>query len=949
MKKIPKSRPSNQKHQSISLCMIVKNEEACLGRCLESVCNYVDEIIIVDTGSTDGTVGIAESYGARIYHHPWEKDFSKHRNQSLSYAKGKWILQLDADEELFAGDGPRLRKIIRQDKADFYHCRFHDINKDSSIHGVFYLVRLFRNGMGMTYARKVHNQLLTSGREAYSDIRVKHYGYDLSPEAMEAKHLRTTTLLKEMLAADPEDAYCLYQLATSYSMHREPEKVIEYGEKVLELRRHKCMNNDYFLTAFHTIAQAYYALNRLEEVERLCREALAIYPNHLDVYHLLASIYFEKQDYEESRKMCLSFLEVHETLKRNPSLMGNTYCHSFTLRHKIYFGLACIHFQGGDIDGADDFFRKGYEDTGKEIGMAEDISRFYLKHQRDEKAQLWLKIAGAAGRRKGKAPSILKERKNEARIPTISLCMIVKNEEACLERCLKSVSKYVDEIIIVDTGSTDRTIEIAASYGARVYHHPWENDFSKHRNQSLSYATGDWIFQLDADEELFPEDGYILKDTVRGGKADYFHCRFYDVKKDGSVHGVFYLIRLFRNHMGMTYVRKVHNQLQAHGVEAYGEIRIRHYGYDLSAEQMEAKHIRTTTLLQETLARDPEDVYSIYQLSASYSMHREFDKAVEYGEMALEIMRRKQLKTGFFMTVFYSVAQGYHSLDRIDDAERICLEALDSFPMHMDMCHLLAAIYFRKKATDLCRVMSERYLRIYNAFEKDPLVFGSFYCHSFSKRNEIYFGLALIHFLEKDFESAESLFMKSFEDAGKSPQKAENICRFYFSQQMVDKALPWVKIAYQAGLSVDSVPSLLEEHKELYMDIGKSFLKEGDLKTAADCLQKAADEGLTAEEQIEKRLLQVSLYWRMEATDELIRSLESLNVIVGLNSRRTIETLDDLGQIIYDVAELFCLHRQWSFAEIALQIALQIAPTLFDPAKFDRLLQGSEHKTTAST
>jgi hypothetical protein len=56
-----------------------------------------------------------------------------------------------------------------------------------------------------------------------------------------------------------------------------------------------------------------------------------------------------------------------------------------------------------------------------------------------------------------------------------------------------------------------------------------------------------------------------------------------------------------------------------------------------------------------------------------------------------------------------------------------------------------------------------------------------------------------------------------------------------------------------------------------------------------------------------------------------------------------------LGQIIYDVAELFCLHRQWSFAEIALQIALQIAPTLFDPAKFDRLLQGSEHKTTAST
>jgi glycosyltransferase involved in cell wall biosynthesis len=84
--------------------------------------------------------------------------------------------------------------------------------------------------------------------------------------------------------------------------------------------------------------------------------------------------------------------------------------------------------------------------------------------------------------------------------------MIVKNEEACLERCLKSVCDHVDEIIIVDTGSTDGTVEIAKSYGARIYHHPWENDFSKHRNQSLSYATGGWIFQLDADEELFPED-----------------------------------------------------------------------------------------------------------------------------------------------------------------------------------------------------------------------------------------------------------------------------------------------------------------------------------------------------------------------------------------------------------------------------------------------------------
>lgn len=527
--------------------------------------------------------------------------------------------------------------------------------------------------------------------------------------------------------------------------------------------------------------------------------------------------------------------------------------------------------------------------------------------------------------------------------------MIVKNEEACLDRCLKSVCNYVDEIIIVDTGSTDNTIDIAESYGARIYHHPWENDFSKHRNQSLSYATGDWIFQLDADEELFQEDGSILRDVVRDGKADFFHCRFYDMKKDGSVHGVFYLIRLFRNHMGMGYVRKVHNQLRTQGREAYSKIRIRHYGYDLSADQMEAKHVRTTTLLKETLASDPEDVYSVYQLSASYSMHREVDKAIKYGEMALDIMRRKQLKNGYFMTVFYSVAQGYQSMGKVDDAERICLEALDLFPMDMDMCHLLAAIYFRKQKKDLCNAMSERYLNIYDSFEKNPLLFGNYYCHSYAKRNEIYFGLALIHFLENDFESADAFFIKSFEDAGNSLQKAENICRFYFEQRMEDNALRWLKIAYQAGLDSDKVPSILDEHKVLYMNIGKDFLKQDDLKTAADCLQKAVDEGLTAEEQLEKRLLQVSLCWRMEATDELIRSIESLMQIMGLNTKRNISTFDDLGQILYDVAELFCISRHWPFAELALQIALQIAPTLFLPAKFDSLLQGVEQKRTSSS
>ena len=90
----------------------------------------------------------------------------------------------------------------------------------------------------------------------------------------------------------------------------------------------------------------------------------------------------------------------------------------------------------------------------------------------------------------------------------ISACMMVKNEEEMLPRCLNSIKHLIDELIVVDTGSTDKTIEIAESFGAKIYHHPWENNFSKHRNQSLGYATGDWILLVDADEEL---NAYHLK------------------------------------------------------------------------------------------------------------------------------------------------------------------------------------------------------------------------------------------------------------------------------------------------------------------------------------------------------------------------------------------------------------------------------------------------------
>src|SRR5690625_5078480 len=100
---------------------------------------------------------------------------------------------------------------------------------------------------------------------------------------------------------------------------------------------------------------------------------------------------------------------------------------------------------------------------------------------------------------------------------TISLCMIVKNEEDVLDRCLDSVNHLVEEINIVDTGSTDRTIEIAKQYTDRVFHFEWTGKFKDARNESFKHATKDYIFYLDADDVLLEEDQkkfQALKETL---------------------------------------------------------------------------------------------------------------------------------------------------------------------------------------------------------------------------------------------------------------------------------------------------------------------------------------------------------------------------------------------------------------------------------------------------
>lgn len=189
----------------------------------------------------------------------------------------------------------------------------------------------------------------------------------------------------------------------------------------------------------------------------------------------------------------------------------------------------------------------------------------------------------------------------------LSVCMIVKDEEALLADCLDSIKAIADEILVVDTGSRDKTIEIAESAGARVIATGWEDDFSAARNCALQQAEGNWIFVIDADERLAPEDHETLKNCIWSADVDVFTVKI--INEDGTKN---LLPRLFRNGLGIQYRDRIHEQpVTESGARisrvADSGIRLYHVGYSPNLPSRHDRIDRNLALIQRLQEASPED------------------------------------------------------------------------------------------------------------------------------------------------------------------------------------------------------------------------------------------------------------------------------------------------------------------------------------------------------
>ncbi|RMD04334.1 glycosyltransferase [Clostridium autoethanogenum] len=283
----------------------------------------------------------------------------------------------------------------------------------------------------------------------------------------------------------------------------------------------------------------------------------------------------------------------------------------------------------------------------------------------------------------------------------LSICMMVKNEEKNLDRSLKSMLPILDgidsELIIVDTGSSDNTVQIAKNYTDKVYFHEWNNDFSGMRNKSISYAKGEWIFIIDADESV--EDAKEILVFLKSKYTKGYNCCNLTVKnitnKDEYV--LLSSPRIFKNDGYFHYEGKIHNDPIFKGPVLTLDTVLVHTGYiSTDKELMERKFKRTSSILKEELRKDPENVYYGFQLSVSYSMHKDHKKALEQIEKTYDIFSRKKLDKAQHIYLYYQLAVCNLRFDDIKNykkVEKYCIEGIEVESEHIDLYFCLAKAY----------------------------------------------------------------------------------------------------------------------------------------------------------------------------------------------------------------------------------------------------------------
>lgn len=328
----------------ISTCLIAKNEAVNIGRCLESIKSISDEIIVVDTGSTDNTVEIAKSFGARVYFYEWDNNFSNAKNYALDKSTGDWIIFIDADEYFDANTPKNLLQVLKHfnDNKKYDAILFKMYNTEGysgRIISVNPIVRAFRGHNKIRFFGAVHEQPLNKDNTLnaanitdYSLI-IYHTGYSTS--ILPEKVSRNLEILKNEIADNNITSLTYYYMSSMNNNLNNSEETIKYALLALkepEFGKTIMAYQPYVFLIDHMVRLKNKYTS--EEIEKYIKEALIRFPTHPEIWYMAGNTRKAQGDYASAIECYKKALECNKNFKL---LLNN----NFPARlETVYFNLA---------------------------------------------------------------------------------------------------------------------------------------------------------------------------------------------------------------------------------------------------------------------------------------------------------------------------------------------------------------------------------------------------------------------------------------------------------------------------------------------------------------------------------------------------------------------------------------------------------------------------------
>lgn len=346
----------------ISTCLIAKNEAENISRCLESIKTISNEIIVVDTGSTDNTVEIARGFNARVYSYDWDNNFSNAKNYALDKATGDWIIFLDADEYLDAKTPKNLLHVLKA----IHNNKAYDAILFKMLHSEGYngriisenpTVRAFRGLNKVRYYGAVHEQPLNKDNTLYaaniSDYALVVYHTGYSSAILPEKSKRNLEILKDEIANNNITNLTYYYMSSIHNNLNNPEESIKYA--------HLALKDPAFAKTIMAYQPYVFLIDNMfklkeqytsEEIEECIQEAISQFPTHPEIWYIIGNVRKAQGDYPRAIECYRKALECN----KNFSLLLNN---NFPARlDLVHFYMAEIYKKAGDpVQAIDNYFK----------------------------------------------------------------------------------------------------------------------------------------------------------------------------------------------------------------------------------------------------------------------------------------------------------------------------------------------------------------------------------------------------------------------------------------------------------------------------------------------------------------------------------------------------------------------------------------------------------------